>query len=187
VGKTSYPAYGDDKNLVGYPFQSYSVFVVLDKHSLSPVASQVAEIETVQKTSLSVSIGSVVATGPAGIARADNAAYAPAGYNQIYSTWNVRANDSNQAAFALNVTQGSLTNPVFVVHNYSAGAAPASLQINGATKIADVNYFASLDTANDQLWLTLAGSFSATTAISIGGGPASVDSAVFLPVICRDC
>ena len=42
VGQTSYLAYGDDKNLVGYPYQSYSLFVVLDKHSLSPVAGQVS-------------------------------------------------------------------------------------------------------------------------------------------------
>jgi hypothetical protein len=69
VGQTSYLAYGDDKNLVGYPYQGYSVFVVLDKHSLGPVADQVSEIETVQQTRLSASVGSVVTAGPAGIAR----------------------------------------------------------------------------------------------------------------------
>ncbi len=75
VGQTSYLAYGDDKNLVGYPYQSYSVFVVLDKHSLGPVAQQVAEIETVQRTALSASVGTVVASGPAGIGRSDSVAY----------------------------------------------------------------------------------------------------------------
>ncbi len=187
VGQTTYLAYGDNKNLAGYPYQSYSVFVVLDKHSRSRVASQVTEIETVQKTILSASVGSVVTSGPAGVGRADSVAYAPAGYNHIYSTWNVRANDRNGATFALNVTQGSLTNPVVVVHNYSAAAAPATILINGATKTADVDYFASLDDANNQLWLTLKGAFSATTPISIVGGPTSVISTGYLPLVCRAC
>jgi hypothetical protein len=185
VGKTSYPAYGDDKSLVGYPYQSYSVFIVLDKHSLTPVAAQVGEIETVQKTSLSASVGSVVTLGPAGIGRADSVIYAPAGYNHIYSTWNVQADDSDQATFNLNVTQGSLTNPVVVVHNYSAAAAPATILINGTPKTADVDYFASLDNANNQLWLTLKGSFSANTAISIAGGSATVNSSTYLSLVRR--
>jgi hypothetical protein len=187
VGQTSYPAYGDDKQLVGYPYQSYSVFVVLDKHSLNPVADQVAEIETVQKTSLSASVGSVVTAGPAGIGRTDNIAYAPIGYDQIYSTWNVRANAGNQATFNLNVTQGSLTNPVVVVHNYSAAAAPATILINGATKTADVDYFASLDSANDQLWITLKGSFSGSTAVGVAGGPAAPAIKRYLPQVCAGC
>jgi hypothetical protein len=186
VGQTSYWAYGDDKQLVGYPYQSYSLFVVLDKHSLTPVADQVAEIETVQKTSLSASVGSVITAGPAGIGRADNVTYAPSGYNQIYSTWNVRATAGSQATFNLNVAQGALVNPIVVIHNYSA-ATPATIQINGATKTADVDYFASLDSANDQLWLTLKGSFSGSTAISIAGGPTVIKSRRYLPVVCREC
>ncbi|HYF63052.1 MAG TPA: hypothetical protein VD886_09595, partial [Herpetosiphonaceae bacterium] len=41
VGQTAYQAYGDDKTLSGYPYQSYSVFVVLDRHSRAAVAGQV--------------------------------------------------------------------------------------------------------------------------------------------------
>jgi hypothetical protein len=118
--------------------------------------------------------------------RADSVIYAPAGYNHIYSTWNVRANDSNAAAFSLNVTRGSLADPVVVVHNYSA-VAPQTILVNGATKTADVDYFASVDSANNQLWLTLKGSFSATTAISIAGGPPSVKRHIYLPLACREC
>jgi hypothetical protein len=186
VGQTSYLAYGDDRNLVGYPYQSYSLFIVLDKHSLNPVADQVSEIETVQKTSLSASVGSVVTSGPAGIGRTDSVTYAPAGYNQIYSTWNVRANASNQATFNLNVAQGTLSNPIVVIQNFT-GATPATILINGATKTADVDYFASLDSANHQLWLTLKGSFSGSTSVSVAGGPSVIKSTRYLPVVCANC
>ena len=72
-----------------------------------------------------------------------------------------------------------------VIHKYSAAAAPASIQIGGATKIADVDYFASLDSANHQLWLTLKGSFSGSTPISVAGGPSSIKIVQYLPVVCR--
>ena len=84
------------------------------------------------------------------------------------------------------MAQGSLTNPVVVVHNYSA-AAPETILINGATKTADVDYFASVDSANNQLWLTLKGSFGANTAISIAGGPPEVIRNIYLPLVCREC
>jgi hypothetical protein len=57
----------------------------------------------------------------------------------------------------------------------------------GATKSADVDYFASLDSTNHQLWLTLKGSFSGSTPISIAGGPPSSRSTQYLPVVCREC
>src|SRR5690606_13295608 len=116
VGQTSYPAYGDDKTLSGYPYLSYSVFIVLDKHSLDPVNSQVVQIERVQKTILTASTGTVVTSGPAGIGRSDTVTYAPAGYDHVYSTWNIRANNNNQATFTLNPTQGALINPIVVIH-----------------------------------------------------------------------
>jgi hypothetical protein len=187
VGQTSYLAYGDDRNLVGYPYQSYSVFVVLDKHSLNPVADQVSEIETAQKTTLSATVGTVVTSGPAGIGRSDSVTYAPAGYNQIYSTWNVRANNSNQATFNINVAQGALVNPVLVIHNYTAATAPLSILVNGVSKSADVGYFASVDPANQQLWLTLKGSFSGTSTIRITNNAPALNHHDYLPLVCSTC
>ncbi len=182
VGQTSYPAYGDDKTLSGYPYQSYSVFVVLDRHSLSPVAGQMAEIETVQQTALSATVGSVVTSGPAGIGRPDTVTYAPVGYNQIYSTWNVQAAAASAASFSLNVAQGTLSNPVVVVHGYQSFVAPASIEVNGATWAADVDYFASVDPASNQLWLTLKGDLSGTTTISLAGSP-ELPLTTYLPQI----
>jgi hypothetical protein len=184
VGQTAYPAYGDDKTLSGYPYQSYSVFVVLDKHSRGPVAGQVGQVEAVQGTALSATDGSVVTSGPAGIGRPDLVTYAPAGYNQIYGTWNVRADAAGAATFTLNAAQSALTNPIVVIHNYQALLPPSTISVNGIGRSADVGYFASLDAANNQLWLTLKGQFSGPIQISLeasGEPPIST----YLPQIIR--
>ena len=183
VGQTSYPAYGHDRNLVGYPYQSYTVFVVLGQHSTNPVPAQVSQIETVQNTSLSATVGSLVTSGPAGIGRSDAVTYDPPGYDHIYSTWNVRANAMNEATFSLNVTQGTLTNPIIVVHNYAAATAPQNLLIGGAVRTKDVGFFASLDPANDRLWLTLNGSFSGSTQVRLQDDAPPLDNHIYLPSI----
>jgi len=185
VGQTSYPAYGDDKTLSGYPYLSYSVFIVLDKHSLDPVNSQVVQIERVQKTILTASTGTVVTSGPAGIGRSDTVTYAPAGYDHVYSTWNIRANNNNQATFTLNPTQGALINPIVVIHNYRAVNAPERITINGATKIADVDYFASVDPSTQRLWITLNGSFSGSNVIAIDGAAAAPTASTYAPYVRR--
>ena len=166
VGQTRYNAYGDDRILSGYPYQSYSVFVVLGKHSATPVATEVAEVEAVQKTRLTARTGAVMTSGLAGIARADVAAYEPPGYNHVYGTWEVVA-DHNTADVDLAVSEGALRNPILVVHNFTAPAPPATIAVNDGPLGADVSYFASLDPASQTLWLTLAGVFTGSTAIHI--------------------
>lgn len=188
VGQTHYAAYGEPGpggSLTGYPYQSYSVFVVLDRHSLTPVARQVTEIENVQATTLTASVGSVVTSGPAGLGRADTISYSPAGYNPIYSTWEVRADGSGEAVFNLNVASGALADPVLVVHDYQALAAPATILVNGVPRTADVDYFASLDADNHVLWVTLKGSFSGNTQIAVSGSIFTPSAWVYLPAVWR--
>ncbi len=163
-GSGMYPAYGDDKQLVGYPYHSYSVFMIIGKHSSEETMAQVREIETVQKASLEATQGTVPSELSAGIARPDSAPLEPAGYDARYSTWNVSA-DQNRAAFSMTVSEGALKNPVFVISNFS-GAAP-SISLDGQTLEPDVDYLASLDAANQKLWLTLRASFQGTRQISI--------------------
>ena len=83
VGQRSYPSYGYGRNLVGYPYQSYSVFMVLGPHSAGPVAAQVSEVEKLEHVTLTASVGTVALKGPAGLARPDEAPYSPAGYDPI--------------------------------------------------------------------------------------------------------
>ena len=46
----TYPSFGDDKRLVGFPYQSYSVFAVLGKHTGKTVLTQAARSRSFQKT-----------------------------------------------------------------------------------------------------------------------------------------
>jgi hypothetical protein len=164
-GSGMYPSYGDDKQLSGYPYQSYSVFMVIGKHSAQDVMAQVGEIEVVQKTALAATVGSVVTELPKGVARPDIATLEPAGYDARYSTWNVTA-EQNRAAFSMTVSEGALRNPVLVVSNFSGQTVPA-ISLDGQTLEPDVDYLASIDSANQKLWVTLRASFQGTRQISI--------------------
>ena len=160
-----YPAYGDDKQLSGYPYQSYSVFMVMGKHSSETVMAQVREIEVVQKTSLAATLGTVQSELPAGIARTDLARVEPVGYDPRYSTWNVAA-EQNRAAFSMTVSEGALMNPVFMISSFSGSATP-SISLDGQPLTPDVDYLASLDSASQTLWLTLRANFQGTRQITI--------------------
>ncbi|MFO0547749.1 MAG: hypothetical protein U0271_05135 [Polyangiaceae bacterium] len=154
VGQTQYNAYGDDKTLSGYPYQSYSVFIVLGTHSEEAVAAQVHEVEAVQSTSLTASQGTVRTKGPAGVARTDEAQYQPAGYDPIRATWQIDA-DGGAFAITFNVGTGSLETPVLAVHGWSAADPPATLQVGDAVFENGKGFLASVDPTTSTLWLTL--------------------------------
>ncbi len=167
VGQTSYPSLGYGRNLVGYPYQSYSVHVVLGRTSMSPVAGQVSEVEAIQRVSLASAVGSILTAGPAGVGRTDDAPYAPAGYSPIFGTFEVKADASSAALIGMNVSSGAVSNPLIVVNEYRAQSYPATIRVNGATQYADIDYFPSLDAANMKLYLTFKGSFSGSNRIEI--------------------
>lgn len=177
VGQTQYSALGDTKTLSGYPFLSYSVYLVLDKHSKNPVNTQVTEIENIQRTSLTASTGVVVTSGPGGVGRTDSVIYQPVGYNQIFGTWEVRADNTNKAVFTVNPSNTALKNPIFVVRNYTLAVVPQSILINGVLKQANVDYFPSVDLVSQALWITLNDNISTLTTISIGMDPSSTPAA----------
>ncbi len=167
AGSGMYAAYGDDKQLSGYPYQSYSVFMVLGEHTATPVFNQVAEIETVQKTTLTASTGTVPTMGPGGVGRSDMVALSPAGYDARYSVWTAEA-ASNQLALTATVSEGTLVNPVLVVGGYSAANAP-SVSVNGTALTPDVDYVVSLDAAGQKAWITFRVPWTGTTTISVTG------------------
>jgi hypothetical protein len=167
-GKTAdgkYDAYGGDKQLVGYPYQSYSVFMVLGEHSRSPVFAQVANIEAIQSTTFTATVGAVATMVPAGVGRTDLVTASPAGYDHRYSVWSVEA-AQNRAVMRLSTTKGALTSPSFVVSNFTASALP-TLVVDGELLRANVDYFMSLDATTGRLWITLPGSWSGTHDITV--------------------
>jgi hypothetical protein len=163
VGKSSYTAFG--ATLVGFPFQSYAVYVVLGSHGAGAVAAQVREIETTQGATLTASRGTVSAQGPAGVARADAIPYTPAGFDPNYAAWDAHA-ASGAATLVLSVSSGSLANPVFHLHDYGAGP-PSSVTLDGKPLTADSEYFASVDPATSSLWITLNLTVTGTATVAI--------------------
>jgi len=164
VGQTSYTAFG--KTLVGYPYQSYTVAVVLGAHSVSAVAGQVGQMENVQASTLTASRGTVSASGPAGIARTDTQPYVPVGFDPVYGVWDAQA-AANAVTLTLAPGGGPLANPVFRIHGYTANAAPSKVTFGGATLTADKDYFATVDTATTSLWLTLNATLGSTGTLTV--------------------
>jgi hypothetical protein len=163
LGQTAYPIHGSDfyggplagdPRASGWPRKSYSIFVVLDKHSIDAVGATVGEMETVQDSTLTASVGSVETTGPAGVNRPDTVTYAPAGWNHVYAAWALRAT-ANQVNATLTVAAGrTLKRPLLQINNYT-GALPTQLRLDGGLLLADTDYLLSTDASNSRLWITL--------------------------------
>ena len=151
VGQRSYTAFGQTHS--GYPLLSYSVYGVFGPHAESAVEAQRKEVEAVQKTQLVATVGTVLTRGPAGAGRSDEIAFAPPGYNPVYGVWDLAA-ASNRAAFRIAVGATPLSNPTFRLLGYSAERAPA-VRLDGSALQADQDYFLSLETANQLVWITL--------------------------------
>jgi hypothetical protein len=139
-------------NAPGFPEKSYSTYVVLGTHSSGPVEAQVAQVETMQSLVLSATIGNVVTSGPAGIARPDSVTYVPAGYNHVYGALAFEASGDELDA-NVNVGAGTLVKPLFIISNYTGGEPDVTL--DGVALVADSDYFASVRADASELWLTL--------------------------------
>jgi hypothetical protein len=132
VGQSSYSSFG--RTLSGYPKTSYAVRVILGTHTTSAVAAAVDDMETVMATTVST-----------------------ATWDALRDAWSAPAT-SNAATLTVSAPK-ALRNPMFVIENWTAG--DPQLQWNGALLTADTHYYATVDAANHELWITLA--FSATT------------------------
>jgi len=160
-----YSAYGDDRKLKGYPYQSYSVFMVLGQHTRSPVLSAASDVELTQGVSIAPSVGTLVKTLPSGVGSSPDIATDPPGYDARYATWNLVAG-KNQVDFAVTVASGALSAPVLVISEFSKDTPPV-VHIDGQLARADIDYFASFDSAHSELWLTFASGWSGTQKIQV--------------------
>lgn len=166
VGKPSYHGYGYGGSYSGYPYQSYSVFMVMGQQSAGEVLAQGAEVERMLKARLSVTQGAVVTSGPLGVARSDVSTYPVPGYNSNYAAYELQADMSGQFNATLNAAGGALQNPLFLVR--TAAGVPARLYLDGTLLRADVDYFASYDSTAGVLWLTLNRTWSGSHTLASG-------------------
>ena len=139
---------------------------------VNPVADQVNELQQILKIispiSATASVGTLATSGPAGIARSDTQVYTRAGYNPVYSTWDISASANKATLNWAAANTDSLKNPVVRVLGYSIGTAPSSVTFNGSAMVADTDYLASVDTATGTLWVTLLRTISnATNTLAI--------------------
>ncbi len=155
VGQTSYPAYGDDKQLSGYPFQSYAVLVSLGQKGL--VDEVVGNMESLLDASLTCAVGSVAQQVEGGAGRDDLVLADPAGYHPVFAAHEVVAAGG---AFDCSLDLGAavVSSPLVRVRGYT-GTVPPVLGASGEV-------FVSLDEARDVLWITLAGSRTGTVRIT---------------------
>ncbi len=160
LGQTQYLTQGSayyggplpDTTAPGWPRKSYSTYVVLGLRSSAPVEAQVAQVETVQSLALSATIGSVVASGPAGAGRTDDVTYTPAGYNHVYGALAFAAGGNSLDA-NIAVGTGTLKKPLLILGSYT-GSYP-TVKLGGVTLVSDVDYFPSLRAGASELWITL--------------------------------
>jgi len=137
----------------GWPRQSYSTYIVLGAHSTDPVGAQLAEIEAAQTLVLTATTGSVAASGPAGVGRADTQNYAPPGFDPVYGALTFTA-AGNHLDANIKVGSGTLRHPLIVVRGYGSAAYP-TLALDGQALTVDQDWFPSLRPGSNELWITL--------------------------------
>lgn len=167
VGKPSYWGYGYQGRFSGHPYQSYSVYMVMGRHSQGEVLEQVAQVERTLKARLQAARGELVSQGPGGVARSDSVRYPVAGYNSTYGTYELQADASGAFELGMEAVGGAIENPVFRVHGVDG--VPACLMLDGKALAVDEDYFASYDEQARTLWLTLRRTWSGGHTLS--GGP----------------
>jgi hypothetical protein len=165
VGQTTAPTIDPQVTIPGYPFQSYSVLVVLGTHTSAPVDAVVAMMEQAAKAALTATVGEVVARGPAGIGRTDAVDYKPAGYNPIFGTWDVKP-AAGRAHLTFDAGAGqTLLSPIVVLRGYGKTTLPR-LTVGGRALTYGVDALPSYDASTGDLWVTFVGGFTSTVAVA---------------------
>lgn len=171
VGNSQYDRLDYTKQ-VGSPHQGYSTYILLNKYSDGLTDAMIGSMEAVQNTTLSVTTGTVVTSGPDHANLAGNVNYQPSGWDHVYGAWSVNA-AGNEAAFNVAVSSGTLVRPMFVINDYTAAQPPATLTLGGTALAAGTDYSASVHAAAQKLWITLHRDLTgATNAVTVGGGAA---------------
>ena len=114
---------------------------------------------------LTATIGSVVLSGPAGVARTDPVTYAPPGYNHVYGALAFLASANHLDATISTTVSSSLRKPMLIIGTFRCNSPV--LRLNGAILTPDVDYFASPRPAASEIWITLNRDLSGATRLEI--------------------
>lgn len=163
IGAEAYPAYGDDRMLSGWPYQSYSVFMVLGAHQDGAVPGTVVDVDNLHELSASCTTGAVATSGPGGIARTDDVAYDVPGYDPVTATIALQA-DGGRASCSFTLPSGGVSAPIVRVRG---AATSTTITVDGAPAVADRDVYVTADPDGDALWITLPGVRAGTTTIDV--------------------
>lgn len=137
IGKSSVSAFG--RTFSGHPQVKYGVFMVVGAHSSDDTLARVTEVEH---------LTSATVTG--------------ATWNPLYAVWEAPAS----ATLSLNPQGGAISAPVFHLSNFTASAVSQVL-VDGVALQPGTGYFATLDPADQSLWLTLNGTVSSPVSVQV--------------------
>jgi hypothetical protein len=169
---------------------AYSVFIVFGTHTggytNGTVGQQVIQMQNAALATLSASVGKVATNGPSGVGNASstNTTYTPAGYDPIYSTWDIAAVTNTVNVTLTPAASYPLVNPVFLINGYTSNQLPAGISVGAGLTTNGVNFYASVDTNGQRLWITVNRTVSNALNLVItnsgGGGatPAPVISSI---------
>jgi hypothetical protein len=164
VGQSKIVAFGRERS--GWPFFSYSVFVVLGAHSARTVDRQVAELAGVQRATLVATRGVLEARGPAGVRRTDLAARTPPGWDPTYAAWRARA-ERGGVTLVFSSPTAPIRHALLAIDGWEGGEPRVTL--DGATLVPDGQFFATVDRPRKTLWLTLAVELTGTATLAVDG------------------
>jgi hypothetical protein len=189
LGASSFDLFDYSDTHDGRGDRSYATFIVLGPHSRTNQAGDVAlaitQVEALNAATIGgVNPGSLVMQVPKGPGASQVKAIAN-GYNDTYGAYYLSASD-NQVGFTFTPSAGTVINrPIFVVQNYTTRQLPA-IAVDGnpitVNTGADAGAFVSLNSAANELWVTLNAPVQNAVSIQIDGPPATT-SLVYLPLV----
>ena len=156
-------------------FGQYSLSIVLGSKTAAGVSRLRAENGAIHsgKVAFTAAAGTVKAQGPTGMANPAPQALSPLGYDHNHRAWWASA-AGNAADVTLTITDAaaSLVSPTF---RFSEMAAlPSAASLNGSPLEAGKDYYASLDAASKEVWITVARSFQGVNRLVLTAGNAKV-------------
>lgn len=155
-------ATGGVGTITGYPYQSYSLQVLLGQKAVTSTA--LTRQEALIALATTASRGSLVTTSIAGIGRGDTVSLTN-GYNPIYGTIDVTPDTYNAMIVSMAAGTKTVVNPVFRLKPYTT-TPPTDLKYDGVA-LTPTDYVTSLDSASQTLFVVLKKSFTGTHTFSV--------------------
>ena len=182
LGASSFPAFDGSQTFSGLGDRSHATFIVLGPRCRynpagacaldGDVALQLREVQALAAAEIDAQgTGRLAARAPKGPDSSESKGLLN-GYDDTYAVFRLEA-EANRADFVFRPSPGwPVTRPVFVIRPYTARQLP-QIEIDGApvpvnTGTADGGAFVSIDTDNDELWVTLNRVVSGASRVRIG-------------------